>query len=115
MGNFSSLNTALSAMRYQQVALDIASTNVANGGTDGYVRRRVVGETVGSGAVPAVWSRTSEVAAGVRASAERAPWAAAVKTSLERAVGASAASAPASAAPRMTLSMVPSTGSPTAA
>ena len=69
MASFSSLNTALSAMRYQQVALDIASTNVANGGTDGYVRRRVVGETVGGGAVPAVWSRTTEVAAGVRASA----------------------------------------------
>ena len=68
MASFSSLNTALSAMRYQQVALDVASTNVANGGTDGYVRRRVVGETVGGGAVPAVWSRTNEVAAGVRAS-----------------------------------------------
>ncbi len=69
MASFSSLNTALSAMRYQQVALDIASTNVANGGTDGYVRRRVVGETVGAGAVPALWSRSKEVGAGVRASA----------------------------------------------
>lgn len=69
MSSFSSLNTALSAMRYQQVALDVASTNVANGSTDGYVRRRVVGETVGADAVPAVWSRTTEVGAGVRASA----------------------------------------------
>lgn len=68
MASFSSLNTALSAMRYQQVALDIASTNVANGGTDGYVRRRVVGETVGAGPVPALWSRPTEVGAGVRAS-----------------------------------------------
>lgn len=68
MSSFSSLNTALSAMRYQQVVLDVASTNVANGGTEGYVRRRVVGETVGAGAVPAIWSRTNEVGAGVRAS-----------------------------------------------
>jgi flagellar hook-associated protein 1 len=68
MASFSSLNTALSALRYQQVALDIASTNVANGGVDGYVRRRVVGETVGAGAVPALWSRSTEVGAGVRAS-----------------------------------------------
>ena len=29
-GTFSSLNTALTALRYQQVALDIASTNIAN-------------------------------------------------------------------------------------
>jgi flagellar hook-associated protein 1 len=69
MATFSSLNTALSALRYQQVALDIASTNVANGTTEGYVRRRVVGETVGAGAVPALWSRSTEVGSGVRASA----------------------------------------------
>lgn len=68
MASFSSLNTALSAMRYQQVVLDVSSTNIANGGTDGYVRRRVVGETVGAAAVPAVWSRTNEIGAGVRAS-----------------------------------------------
>ena len=41
-GSFSSINTALTAMRYQQIALDVASTNVANVGTDGYVRRRKV-------------------------------------------------------------------------
>lgn len=68
MANFSSLNTALNAMRYQQVALDIASTNVANAGTEGYVRRRVVGETLGAGTVPALWSRSTEVGSGVRAS-----------------------------------------------
>lgn len=67
MSSFSSLNTALSAMRYQQVALDVASTNVANATTEGYVRRRVVGETDGPGAVPAMWSRPSPTAAGVRA------------------------------------------------
>lgn len=67
MASFSSLNTALSAMRYQQVALDVASTNVANASTDGYVRRRVIGEAEGPGPVPALWSRPSPTAAGVRA------------------------------------------------
>lgn len=67
MGSFSSLNTGLSAMRYQQVALDVASTNIANATTEGYVRRRVIGETVGPGAIPALWSRPSPIAAGVRA------------------------------------------------
>ncbi|MDF1605952.1 flagellar hook-associated protein FlgK [Nocardioides sp. YIM 152315] len=65
---FSSLNTALSALRYQQAALDIASTNVANASTEGYVRRRVVGETVGAAAAPAVWSRSNEIGSGVQPS-----------------------------------------------
>lgn len=67
-GTFASVNTALTALRYQQVALDIASTNVANVGTDGYVRRRVVGETLGAAGGPAIWSRSNETASGVQAS-----------------------------------------------
>lgn len=67
-GSFGSLNTALSALRYQQVALDVASTNIANSGTEGYVRRRVVGQTMGAGVVPALWSRSNEVGNGVTAS-----------------------------------------------
>lgn len=67
-GTFSSINTALTALRYQQVALDIASTNVANVGTDGYVRRRVVGETLGAASGPALWSRSNETASGVQTS-----------------------------------------------
>jgi len=67
-GSFSSINTALSALRYQQAALDIASTNIANASTDGYVRRRVVGETVGAAAAPAVWSRSNEIGSGVQSS-----------------------------------------------
>ncbi|MBA2955792.1 flagellar hook-associated protein FlgK [Nocardioides sp. MAH-18] len=66
MAGFSSLNTALSALRYQQSALDIASTNIANSSTDGYVRRRVVGETVGAAAAPAVWARSNEIGSGVQ-------------------------------------------------
>jgi flagellar hook-associated protein 1 FlgK len=34
-GTFSSLNTALSALRYTRVAMDVASGNIANVGTDG--------------------------------------------------------------------------------
>lgn len=64
-GPFSTLNTAQSALRYQQSVLDIASTNVANASTEGYVRRRVVGETVGAAAKPAVWSRSNEIGSGV--------------------------------------------------
>lgn len=66
-GSFSSINTALSALRYQQASLDIASTNIANATTDGYVRRRVVGQTVGAAAAPAVWSRSNEIGSGVQA------------------------------------------------
>lgn len=67
-GSFSSINTALSALRYQQVALDVASTNIANASTDGYVRRRVTGETMGAAAAPAMWSRSTEIGSGVSAS-----------------------------------------------
>ncbi|MFC7496452.1 MULTISPECIES: flagellar hook-associated protein FlgK [unclassified Nocardioides] len=65
---FASLNTALSALRYQQASLDIASTNIANASTEGYVRRRIVGETVGAAAAPAVWSRSNEIGSGVASS-----------------------------------------------
>ncbi|MCW2814668.1 MAG: flagellar hook-associated protein FlgK [Nocardioides sp.] len=59
-GSFASLNTALTALRYQRVTLDIASNNVANASTDGYTRRRAVGESLGASAVPARWSRLPE-------------------------------------------------------
>jgi flagellar hook-associated protein 1 FlgK len=56
-GTFSSFNTALSALRYNRVAMDVASGNVANAGTEGYARRQVVGQATGAPAVPAMWSR----------------------------------------------------------
>ena len=55
-GTFGSISTALSGLRYNQVALDVAGNNISNASTDGYVRRRVVGQSVSS-AVPALWSR----------------------------------------------------------
>ncbi|TNM44217.1 flagellar hook-associated protein FlgK [Nocardioides albidus] len=55
-GSFGSISTALTGLRYNQVALDVAGNNIANANTDGYVRRRVVGASVSS-AEPAMWSR----------------------------------------------------------
>lgn len=65
-GTFSSLSGALSALHYNRVAMDVHSANVANVGTDGYVRRRVVGESVGAPSVPALWSRYEGADTGVR-------------------------------------------------
>ncbi len=56
-GSMSSLNTALTALRFHRVAIDVASTNIANATTEGYTRRRVVGESLGTSSVPALWSR----------------------------------------------------------
>ncbi|HEY1134518.1 MAG TPA: flagellar hook-associated protein FlgK [Nocardioides sp.] len=57
-GTFASFNTALSALRYQQTALDTASSNIANSSTAGYVRRRAEAETIGASTQPALWSRS---------------------------------------------------------
>jgi flagellar hook-associated protein 1 FlgK len=64
---FASFNSALSALRYHQVVMDTASGNIANVSTEGYARRRVVGEAVGAPAVPAMWSRYEGSGDGVRA------------------------------------------------
>lgn len=65
MGSFSSLETALSALRYNRVAMDVASNNIANAGTEGYVRRRAEGVSVGAPDRPAMWSRYEGVGGGV--------------------------------------------------
>lgn len=67
-GTFSSVNGALSALRYHQVVMDTASANIANVSTEGYTRRRVNGETVGPAAAPAMWSRSDDSVVGVRVS-----------------------------------------------
>ncbi len=66
MSTFSGLNTALSALRYNRVAMDVASGNIANVGTDGYTRRRINGEAIGAPDQPAMWSRYSGAGDGVR-------------------------------------------------
>jgi flagellar hook-associated protein 1 FlgK len=68
MSSFTSLNTALSALRYNRVAMDVASSNIANVSTEGYSRRRVEGEAVGGPVQPAMWSRYEGVGDGVRVS-----------------------------------------------
>ena len=45
-GSFGGLNTALSGLKYEQVALDVANQNISNVNTDGYVRRRAVAGAV---------------------------------------------------------------------
>jgi flagellar hook-associated protein 1 FlgK len=68
MSSFTSLNTALSALRYNRVAMDVSSSNIANVSTEGYARRRVEGEAVGGPTQPAMWSRYTGVGDGVRVS-----------------------------------------------
>ena len=67
-GSFSSLSTALSALRYQRVVMDVANSNIANVSTEGYSRRRVEGASVGAPSVPAMWSRYDGYGDGVRVS-----------------------------------------------
>ena len=67
-GTFSSLSSALSALRYNRVAIDVASGNVANASTPGYARRQVIGQSTGAPAQPAIWSRWEGAAGGVEAS-----------------------------------------------
>lgn len=65
-GTFGGINTALSALRYQQVALDVANNNIANVGTDGYVRRRAEAGAVGGTQGPSLWSGYDGHGDGVR-------------------------------------------------
>ncbi|MDX6300066.1 MAG: flagellar hook-associated protein 1 [Nocardioidaceae bacterium] len=67
-GTFSSLNGALSALRYNRVAMDVASGNIANAGTTGYARRSAIAQATGAPAVPAIWSRWEGAGDGVEAS-----------------------------------------------
>jgi len=64
-GTFSSLNTALSALRYQRVAMDVASNNIANLSSEGYVRRRAEAQALGAPEQIAMWSRYDGVGDGV--------------------------------------------------
>jgi flagellar hook-associated protein 1 FlgK len=63
---FGGLSTALSALRYQQTALDVANNNVANVDTAGYVRRRAEAGAVAAPGQPAMWSRYDGHGDGVR-------------------------------------------------
>lgn len=60
-GSLGGFNTALSALRYQQNAMDVAASNVANASTTGYVRRRAEAETIADVGPAALWSRPGVV------------------------------------------------------
>jgi flagellar hook-associated protein 1 FlgK len=64
-GTFSSLNTALSALRYQRIAMDVASNNIANVSSEGYVRRRADAVALGAPQQVAMWSRYDGAGDGV--------------------------------------------------
>jgi flagellar hook-associated protein 1 len=64
-GSFASFSTALSALRYNRVVMDTASSNIANSGTAGYTRRRVESETVAAPGQVAMWSRYEGSGEGV--------------------------------------------------
>ncbi|MCW2848628.1 MAG: flgK [Marmoricola sp.] len=64
-GGFSSLNTALSALRYNRVAMDVAGANIANVSSEGYARRRVEGAAVAGPSQPALWTRYDGTGDGV--------------------------------------------------
>lgn len=70
-GSFSSINTALSALRYNQVGMDVAASNISNVGTEGYTRRRVEASAVGAPTQPALWSRSDGYGGGVEVSSIR--------------------------------------------
>ena len=67
-GTFSSFSSALSALRFNRIAMDVASGNVSNAGTAGYARRSVIGQATGAPALPAIWSRWDGAGDGVEAS-----------------------------------------------
>ncbi len=64
-GTFSSFGSALSALRYNRVAMDVASNNVANANTEGYVRRSALAQATGAPPVQALWSTWNGTAGGV--------------------------------------------------
>lgn len=69
MGGFASFEAANSALRHSQLVMETAANNVANVSTAGYARRRVLAETAGVAAPPALWSTPAlEGGQGVRVS-----------------------------------------------
>ncbi len=65
MGTFDGLSVALSGLYAQRQGMDIAAQNVANASTAGYTRQRVALQSVGSLAVPDLWSSSRDETGGV--------------------------------------------------
>jgi flagellar hook-associated protein 1 len=66
---FGGLSIALSSLKTQQRALEVAANNVANANTAGYTRQAADMTTLGTGLVPAIWSQGTGDGSGVQISA----------------------------------------------
>src|SRR3954454_10484331 len=66
MGDFGSINTALSGLLAFRQQLDTAGHNIANANTEGYSRQRVDMSSVGGPIVPAWYSTYNGGGAGVQ-------------------------------------------------
>jgi flagellar hook-associated protein 1 FlgK len=67
VSTFSGLNTATTALWAQRRAIDVTGQNIANVNTDGYSRQRADLQAIGASPVPAFYSRSSGIGAGVSA------------------------------------------------
>ncbi|MCW2742354.1 MAG: flgK [Blastococcus sp.] len=67
MSTFSSLNAATTALWAQRRALDVTGQNIANVNTEGYSRQRVDLQAIGGSVVPAFYSTSPGIGAGVSA------------------------------------------------
>ncbi|CAA9238027.1 MAG: Flagellar hook-associated protein FlgK [uncultured Blastococcus sp.] len=67
MSTFSSLNTVTTALWAQRRALDVTGQNISNVNTEGYSRQRVDLQAIGGSVVPAFFSTSPGIGAGVSA------------------------------------------------
>jgi flagellar hook-associated protein 1 len=67
VSTFSGLNTATTALWAQRRALDVTGQNIANVNTEGYSRQRVDLQAIGGSVVPAFYSTSPGIGAGVSA------------------------------------------------
>ena len=67
MSTFSALNAATTALWAQRRALDVTGQNIANVNTEGYSRQRADLQAIGGSPVPAVFSTSPGIGAGVNA------------------------------------------------
>jgi flagellar hook-associated protein 1 FlgK len=67
VSTFSALNAATTALWAQRRALDVTGQNIANVNTEGYSRQRVDLQAIGGSVVPAFYSTSPGIGAGVSA------------------------------------------------
>ena len=67
MSTFSALNAATTALWAQRRALDVTGQNIANVNTEGYSRQRADLQAIGGSPIPAFYSTSPGIGAGVNA------------------------------------------------